>query len=91
MPDGGKLQVAVSNVKSGYATIEIDDEGQGIAPDLAARLFQPFVTNKPNGTGLGLVVTQQIVQNLGGTISWEPLLPHGTRFTLRFPVISPKK
>ncbi len=86
MPDGGQLKITILNVPPGFATIEIDDEGQGIAPELAARLFQPFVTNKPNGTGLGLVVTQQIVQSHGGTIEWEPLMPSGTRFVLRFPI-----
>jgi len=86
MPEGGKLQIAILQSTPQFASIEIDDEGTGIAPELATRLFQPFVTNKPNGTGLGLVVTQQIVQSNGGTIDWMPLVPCGTRFVLRFPI-----
>jgi two-component system, NtrC family, sensor kinase len=86
MPEGGRLQVLVSCNIPTCARIEINDQGKGIAPELAARLFQPFVTNKPNGTGLGLVATQQVVQSHGGTISWEPLLPRGTRFILQFPI-----
>jgi signal transduction histidine kinase len=88
MPDGGRLQVKILKTTPEFVTIEIDDEGQGIAPELATRLFQPFVTNKPNGTGLGLVVTQQVVQSHGGTIEWESLRPCGTRFKLRFPSAS---
>jgi len=84
MPDGGRLRVLVEP-SSDHVTVHIDDEGFGIAPELADALFQPFVTNKPNGTGLGLVVTQQIVQSLGGEISWQARKPRGTRFTLRFP------
>jgi two-component system, NtrC family, sensor kinase len=86
MPEGGKLKVVVSDSTPARATIEINDQGKGIAPELAARLFQPFVTNKPNGTGLGLVATQQIVQSHDGTIGWEPLQPQGTRFILQFPI-----
>ena len=86
MPDGGRLEVVVSDRTPQMATIEINDEGAGISPDLVARLFQPFVTNKPSGTGLGLVATQQIVQSHGGTISWESREPRGTRFILRFPL-----
>lgn len=91
MLDGGKLKVAILSDRLKTATIEIIDEGKGIAPELAARLFQPFVTNKPNGTGLGLVATQQIVQSHGGTIDWEPLAPRGTRFVLRFPLAAPPR
>jgi len=86
MPDGGRLQVVVSSQASQSATIEVNDEGCGISPELAAKLFQPFVTDKPSGTGLGLVATQQIVQSHGGTIGWEPRAPHGTRFVLQFPL-----
>ena len=89
MPDGGHLQIAVLKERADYIAVYIDDEGVGIAPEIAATLFQPFVTNKPNGTGLGLVVTQQIVQSLGGEIDWEPRVPRGTRFILKFPVVPP--
>ncbi len=86
MPEGGQLEVVVSNHTPNTATIEVNDEGAGISPDLADRLFQPFVTNKPSGTGLGLVATQQIVRSHGGTISWEPREPRGTKFILQFPL-----
>jgi len=87
MPEGGHLKIEISNLDPSFATIAVEDEGLGIALDLRARLFQPFVSNKPNGTGLGLVVTQQIVQSHGGFIDWEPRMPCGTRFVLRFPVV----
>ena len=84
MPEGGRLRVLLHQSNQ-TVTVHIDDEGSGIAPELMDTLFQPFVTNKPNGTGLGLVVTQQIVQSLGGEIGWEPRNTGGTRFTLQFP------
>jgi len=84
MPEGGTLWVLVQQ-ENDSVCVHIDDEGSGIAPELTNTLFQPFVTNKPNGTGLGLVVTQQIVQSLGAEIGWEPRSTGGTRFTLTFP------
>jgi signal transduction histidine kinase len=90
MPDGGKLRVLLQQSEDAV-TVHIDDEGSGIAPELADTLFQPFVTNKPNGTGLGLVVTQQVVESLGGEISWEPRGTGGTRFTLQFPRATPEQ
>ena len=84
MPAGGCLGIEVRKHPGDAIVIRVDDDGVGIAPDIAQTLFQPFVTNKANGTGLGLVMTQQIVQSLGGEIDWEPRIPQGTRFALKF-------
>lgn len=89
MADGGELQLFAGKSSETSIVIHVDDTGPGVAPEVAATLFQPFVTNKPNGTGLGLVVTQQIVESLGGEIEWQPRSPRGTRFVLRFPVADP--
>ena len=50
---------------------EIRDSGPGPAPDVAARLFEPFVTGKPEGVGLGLAVARQVAEAHGGSINWR--------------------
>jgi len=52
--------------------ISISDNGPGLAPQIAASLFTPFATNKPEGLGLGLVISQEIARDLGGSLTAEP-------------------
>lgn len=52
--------------------VRICDNGPGIAPEIAARLFTPFATSRSNGLGLGLVIASDIMTDLGGTLSWLP-------------------
>ena len=68
-------------------TLEVEDNGSGIAPNVLHRVFDPFFTTKASGgTGLGLAITKKIVDEVGGTISVESTLMQGTRFTLSLPV-----
>ena len=73
-----------TRVGNGLVRIEVDDEGPGIPEDLQNRVFEPFFTTKPDGqgTGLGLSVSRQIVERFGGTLSYEPRMPSGSRFTI---------
>ncbi|MBE7196794.1 MAG: PAS domain-containing sensor histidine kinase, partial [Parafilimonas terrae] len=63
----------------------VSDTGSGIAPEVAAQLFQPFVTTKANGMGVGLSICRTIVEAHGGKIQAGPGPDGGTtfRFTLR--------
>jgi len=69
-------------------TIEIivNDNGRGVASEIAEHLFEPFQTTKVRGMGLGLPLTRQIVEAHGGKIWWEPAAPKGTRFHVVLPV-----
>jgi two-component system sensor kinase FixL len=82
MPDGGRLQLRVSETES-RVRIELQDSGCGMPTDIDP--YEPFVTSKSNGTGLGLPVALQIVQAHGGTLRHEPVEDGGTVFLLELP------
>jgi signal transduction histidine kinase len=63
----------------------IADSGPGIRPDLISRIFDPFVTTKQKGTGLGLAVVKQKLTEFGADIEVTNVKPHGSQFTLSFP------
>jgi two-component system sensor kinase FixL len=87
MIDGPRRELAVSTeaVDDAMAMVSVADTGLGLAPEVAAKLFQPFVTNKPTGMGVGLSISRTIVEAHGGRIWTEPNAAGGAtfRFTLR--------
>lgn len=70
-----------------FVFIEIEDNGPGIAAEDYAHLFEPFFTRREGGTGLGLAMTQRIVESFGGRIRVEPVRTGGTRVQLKFPAV----
>ena len=66
-------------------SVEVTDTGPGIDPAVAARLFTPFVTTKPTGTGLGLTVARRVARDHGGTLTAANRPEGGARFTLTLP------
>jgi len=79
------LTVGAQQVSDHMVEVSIADTGTGISTDIAARLFQPFVTTKPQGMGVGLSISRTIIEAHGGRIWAEPAGAGGTvfRFTLR--------
>ena len=65
--------------------VTVIDNGPGISPDVAANLFDPFVTSKPDGSGLGMALAAKVVGDHGGIIEFDTL-DEGTEFRLRLPV-----
>jgi two-component system, LuxR family, sensor kinase FixL len=80
-----ELVVSAMPADDEMVAIGVADTGHGIAPDVSARLFQPFVTTKRQGMGVGLSISRTIVEAHGGQIGVEPNPIGGTifRFTLR--------
>ena len=65
--------------------IRVEDNGSGIPDDMLEDIFVPFYTTKANGTGIGLSLSKQIMQNHGGSISVGSVPGKGSKFTLKFP------
>jgi signal transduction histidine kinase len=82
---GGTVRVSCEPAADGGAVLSVADDGPGIAPAEAARIFTPFFTTKPSGTGLGLAVVQRIVDGHGGSVAVDPAPGQGARFTVRLP------
>ena len=70
--------------ESGADVLLVADDGPGIAPEIRDRLFEPLITTKAKGTGLGLVICRQILERHGGTIDLVPS-PRGAAFEIRIP------
>ncbi len=100
MPDGGTVHVTCENVEvagggwdgrplplapGDYVRIEIRDEGAGIAPDHLPRIFDPYFTTRPNGSGLGLAAAYSIVRKHGGHIAVRSEPGKGASFDIFLP------
>jgi two-component system sensor histidine kinase HydH len=84
MPSGGRL--TMGGAASGTAvTLTVTDTGSGIPPELLPRVFEPYVTTKTKGLGLGLAIARRIVDAHGGRIEAESGAGQGTRFRVTLP------
>jgi two-component system sensor kinase FixL len=84
--DGALLVVETGCDGPGAVLVSVCDTGPGIAPEVAADLFNPFVTTKKGGMGIGLSVSRSIVEAHGGRIWVERPDSGGTRFRFTLPV-----
>lgn len=87
----GHVRIGWRETDDGKIHISVADEGVGIAPDELSHIFEPFWRSsdayiaRPDGVGLGLMVTKQLVTQIGGTIAVESTLGRGTEFTIEIP------
>lgn len=90
MPDGGKLSLVAEHCRDAQGDeqvrIRVSDEGIGMDEATLQRLFSPFFTTKPKGTGLGLVSCHRIIESIGGRIEVSSVLDSGTTFDLLLPL-----
>ncbi len=84
MHDGGELVFSARREGENVA-ISVRDTGPGIPPDVQPKIFDPFLTTKPTGTGLGLPIVYMMVQSIKGQISFVTG-PGGTTFTIELPI-----
>lgn len=82
----GRLEVHLSPEDHGNVRLRVCDTGPGIPPEIQEKLFQPFATNKPHGTGLGLFLSGRILNEHGGDISAINRAEGGACFTITLPV-----
>ncbi|MBI3099051.1 MAG: HAMP domain-containing histidine kinase [Planctomycetes bacterium] len=84
MPEGGRLVVSIGRSPEGRVLLAVRDSGPGLPAEVRDRLFEPFVSTKEGGIGLGLVITKRLVEEHGGTLSVDSG-PGGTTFTVALP------
>jgi C4-dicarboxylate-specific signal transduction histidine kinase len=80
-----RLEVVVSS-EEGSVEVQVTDSGDGLDPAIASRLFEPHLSTRPGGTGLGLMLVKRAVDELGGVVVVEPGPTTGTRVRVRLPV-----
>ncbi|HLU09784.1 MAG TPA: response regulator [Oceanobacillus sp.] len=88
MENGGKLVIS-ARAEGEHVVVEFTDTGCGIPPEAIDKIFDPFYSTKPNGTGLGLFVSHGIIQGHHGTIEVRSVENQGTTFTIRLPIHTP--
>jgi two-component system sensor kinase FixL len=85
-PSGTRhVTITTGRIEDGEVEMRVEDNGPGIDPAIAGRLFDPFLTTKVTGTGLGLSMCRTIVQSHGGSIAASQRNPQGSRFVVRLP------
>jgi signal transduction histidine kinase len=85
MPHGGTLTITAATLDARWVTVRFRDTGQGIPSEQLSRVFDPFFTSKPSGTGLGLSVSHAIIRQHEGTIGVASTVGQGATFTIRLP------
>jgi signal transduction histidine kinase len=88
--EAGRVEVTVGSLDPARVFVTVGDNGPGLSPTIASRLFEPYATNKPHGTGLGLAIAQRIAIEHDGELSHVPSLSgQGATFRLVLPVAGP--
>lgn len=75
-----------TEIAQGAVQLSVSDNGRGFPDQVKARVFEPYVTTKPKGTGLGLPIVKKIVEEHNGTIQIENIQPHGARISITLPI-----
>ena len=82
-----ELTIRTAITEGGEVEVAISDTAGGLSPEVADRMFEPFFTTKPEGMGLGLSISQSLVEAHGGRLSATPSKTEGTTFRLSLPMV----
>ena len=83
-----RVRQAASNPINDWVEFSVVDQGSGISPDVASKLFTPFFTTKTEGMGLGLSLCRTVIEQHGGLLSFSPAPPNGCAFSFTLPAAS---
>jgi two-component system, NtrC family, sensor kinase len=83
--DQGRIHVE-AHVEDNWLVLSVEDDGRGISLADRCRIFQPFFTTKRHGTGLGLFVSRQILEDVAGQLTYRTEPGHGSTFIVRLPL-----
>jgi signal transduction histidine kinase len=87
---GGELKIRIHSAGHGTEVVaEIEDTGPGVPPEMKEQIFNPFVTTKKTGVGLGLAIVSKIIDAHGGTVKLVSQPGHGACFRITFPAVEP--
>lgn len=90
MPKGGEITIQAT-IAPESLTLNLIDTGKGISAEGLEKIFKPFYSTRPGGTGLGLPTTKKIIEAHGGTIGAQSEPGKGTKFSIRLPLRMPKE
>ncbi len=90
MPKGGEITIQAT-IAPESLTLNLIDTGKGISAEGLEKIFKPFYSTRPGGTGLGLPTTKKIIEAHGGTIGAQSEPGKGTKFSIRLPLKMPKE
>ncbi len=85
----GKLTLTTVHGEGGGVVVRVADTGAGISEYVASQLFQPFVTTKPGGMGIGLAISRSLIESHGGTLTVSPNKGGGSVFEITLPTAAP--
>jgi signal transduction histidine kinase len=84
--DGRRLIVRTQPIEGSKVVVEVQDSGTGIAPEKLESIFDPFITSRPEGLGMGLSICRSIIERHGGTISAANNPNRGATISITLPV-----
>jgi two-component system, NtrC family, nitrogen regulation sensor histidine kinase NtrY len=86
LADAAEPRVSIATAAAaGAVQLTVTDNGSGFQEQIIERAFEPYVTTKPKGTGLGLVIVKKIIEEHAGEVAIDNVAPRGARVTLKFP------
>ncbi len=94
MPEGGKITINAENFtqkNNNWVRLQVQDQGEGIEPELLDKIFDPYFTTKTEGSGLGLATCYSIISKHKGQIMVDSVPGLGTTFTILLPTVSAKE